>query len=71
MTNARATVRTAVILGIMKHCEQTGLRMGDMTDMLIEDLIQAIFDEPVRWAVVSYVDECTIADARAALSTRD
>jgi hypothetical protein len=58
MTDAKATVRSAVIEGITKHCLETGLRMGATTDLLIEDLIKAVFDKPVRWAVIAYADEC-------------
>ena len=63
MTDARATVRTAVIEGITTHCRETGLRM---TDMLIEDLIYSIFDGPVRWAVIKYARECYLDDILAA-----
>ena len=58
MTDAEATIRSAIINGLGMHCEETGLRLGKTTDMLTEDLVKAIFDAPVRWAVVSYAGEC-------------
>lgn len=66
MTDAEAMVRTAIIRGLATHYEQTGLQTSKAVDMLIENLMRAVFDGPVRWAVIRYARECYLDDVLVA-----
>lgn len=57
MSNARATVESSIIGGLCKRAHKTGMKMGPVSEMLIEDLCDELFDSSVRWAVVEYARE--------------
>jgi hypothetical protein len=61
MSDAKATVESSIIGGLSKRAHKTGMRMGPVSEMLIEDLRDELFDSSVRWAVVEYAKELDAA----------
>jgi hypothetical protein len=56
MTDAEATIRNSLLIGLSKREQVTGLR-ADISGAIVDDLMAAIFDAHVRWAIRAYVDE--------------
>jgi hypothetical protein len=57
LSDARATVETAITDAFAKTADVTGLRSGPGTDQLRDALIANLFDSPYRWAVGRYFKE--------------
>ena len=55
-SDARATLESSIITGLSKRANLTGLTI-DKADVLVPDLIEAIFHPSVRWAVPAYLKE--------------
>jgi hypothetical protein len=56
MTDARATLEHSIITGLSRRADLTGVTITD-ADVLVPDLIDAIFHPSVRWAVPAYLKE--------------
>jgi hypothetical protein len=61
MSNAEATIKSSIIAGLSEHAHLSGIRadvVGRLpTEQLVADLINALFDGRVRWALRAYADE--------------
>ncbi len=49
--DARATVRTAIISALATTCEQTGIRAGAASDVLVDEILRELEDISTRWAL--------------------
>jgi|HubBroStandDraft_6_1064221.scaffolds.fasta_scaffold00550_19 hypothetical protein len=55
-SDARATLEHSVITGLSKRADLTGVTITD-AEVMVPDLIEAIFHPSVRWAVAAYLKE--------------
>lgn len=56
MSDAKATLESAIISGLSERAHITKLN-ADKTEILVEDIISAIFAPHFRWAIKDYLEE--------------
>lgn len=57
MSNARATLKSVIIAGVIKTCEVTGLRAGPQADALVSAILERLASPSTSWALRALADE--------------
>jgi len=61
MTDAEATVRSSILMGLLDIPEvAVAITPEGVPEQVMEALLNAVFAEPVRWAVKCYAEELDI-----------
>lgn len=55
-SDARATVEAAILDGLIRNADQRGTVAHDL-EGVVQDVLHAIFEPDVRWALPAYLDE--------------
>ncbi len=54
MSNAKATIESSIISGLSKRANDHPVR-ANHADILVPDILEALFSPHVRWAIVEYL----------------
>ena len=60
MTDAEATIRSAILEGLLKVPEVAGMLLEDIPESIVTAILDSVFDPTARWAVPSYAEELNI-----------